>query len=42
MGCYWEISGEVVAKKGSFEEVEEVLESYGIDINEEEDEKISF
>lgn len=42
MGCYWEISGDVVAKKGSFEEVVDLLESYGIDTDEDEDEKISF
>ena len=42
MGCYWEISGDVVAKKGSFEEVVDLLESYGIDTDEHEDEKISF
>lgn len=42
MGCFWELNGSVVAKKGLIEKVEDVLESYGIDINEEEDEKISF
>lgn len=42
MGCYWEISGDVVAKKGSFEEVVDLLESYGIDTDEDEDEKITF
>lgn len=42
MGCYWEISGDVIAKKGSTEEVVNLLESYGVDIDEDEDEKISF
>lgn len=42
MGCYWEINGEVVAKKGSVEKVLDVLNFYEIDIDEKDDEKISF
>lgn len=41
MGCYWALNGSVIAKKGSFEEVMNLLESYGMQI-EDEDEKISF
>ena len=42
MGCYWDISGNIIAKKGSIEEVKEVLKNHGIDIDEVEGEKISF
>ena len=42
MGCYWDISGNIIAKKGSIEEVKEVLKNHGMDIDEVEGEKISF
>lgn len=42
MGCYWDISGNIIAKKGSIEEVKEVLKNHGIDIDEVKGEKISF
>ena len=42
MGCYWEISGDIVAKRGAFEEVVDLLKGYGMEIDEEKDEEISF
>lgn len=51
MGCYWEIDGEIVAKKGSVEDVVDILKNYGMSWiyngkpkqkYDEEDEKISF
>lgn len=42
MGCYWEISGEIVARKESIKKVEDVLDFYGVQIDKEEGEKISF
>lgn len=42
MGCYWEINGEIVAKDGSAEKAMDVLDNYGMQIDEEDNEKISF
>ena len=42
MGCYWDISGNIIAKKGSIEEVKEVLKNHGMAIDEVEGDKISY
>lgn len=42
MGCYWTISGEVIAKKGSVRKVVDVLGNLGMHIDKKDGKKISF